>query len=696
MLRFNQRYRPFGRPNPLIHRGVTRSPQVRTAAPWSRLRPVSPHPPRPSPRARAAQALRRATGALSTAATARMDDDMAWFRELERRGPLLGRSDRPGRHPQLRRLVPPPRRHLPRRATPLAASVFGAAPRALAGVITLQQTVDLIRLSIEVVERNIDEIVDPDDAPDVHAAVLRYAREVAFATAEVYARAAEVARRLGRPARGAGRRRRAPRRGRRGGPVPGQRAGLDRPRRRRRRARRGAGPAYRRPTSSTRYDARPRAAGLDALCGTQGERLVVVLGGVTDLRSRGRRRRRALRRGAGRRRARASTTSAAPTSRPARRSRPTARPPGWPDAPRPVRSDELLPERALAGDGHARRHLVDEVYLPLLRARATLIETLAAYFAHRRLDRGRRPGALRAPQHRALPAATGRRAHRLQPRRPPRRVHPADRAGAGPPVRPHRRPRRRLIFVGTLQRLAAPDSCAPEVSPGPRLGTVEACSSSSLPAREPRPPASSRPGSRTRTFASRLEWLSTVAGLDLAHYGTEADAETIRDTADRPAAAGRHRPGRRARAVPPPRRRLRRIGAVAGHSVGELAAAAGARVITAEQAMVLVRERGRAMAAASAATPTGMTAVLGGDRDEVLATLDKHGLTPANDNGPGQVVAAGTLEQLAGARRRAAGQGPADPAQRRRRLPHRAHGARRRPPRHAWPARSRPTTRAPR
>jgi [acyl-carrier-protein] S-malonyltransferase len=62
--------------------------------------------------------------------------------------------------------------------------------------------------------------------------------------------------------------------------------------------------------------------------------------------------------------------------------------------------------------------------------------------------------------------------------------------------------------------------------------------------------------------------------------------------------------------------------------------------------MVLVRERGRAMAEAAAATPTGMTAVLGGDRDDVLAALDKHGLTPANDNGPGQVVAAGTREQL--------------------------------------------------
>ena len=74
----------------------------------------------------------------------------------------------------------------------VATSVFGAAPRALAGVITLQQTVDLVKLSIEVVENNVEDIVAADDAADVHRAISRYAREVAFATAEVYARAAEV------------------------------------------------------------------------------------------------------------------------------------------------------------------------------------------------------------------------------------------------------------------------------------------------------------------------------------------------------------------------------------------------------------------------------------------------------------------------------------------------------------------------
>ena len=148
-------------------------------------------------------------------------------------------------------------------------------------------------------------------------------------------------------------------------------------------------------------------------------------------------------------------------------------------------------------------------------------------------------------------------------------------------------------------------------------------------------------------FADRLHWLSAVSGLDLASYGTEADADTIRDTAVAQPLLVASSLVAALSLFPHPADAFRRIGALAGHSVGEIAAATGAGVMSAEQAMVFVRERGRAMAAASAALPTGMTAVLGGDRDEVLATLDKHGLTAANDNGPGQVVAAGTLEQLA-------------------------------------------------
>ena len=149
------------------------------------------------------------------------------------------------------------------------------------------------------------------------------------------------------------------------------------------------------------------------------------------------------------------------------------------------------------------------------------------------------------------------------------------------------------------------------------------------------------------TFAARFDWLATVAGIDLAHYGTEADAETIRDTKIAQPLLVATGLIAALELFPHPADAFSRIGAVAGHSVGELTAAAGARAISAEQAMVLVRERGNAMADAAATTATGMTAVLGGDRDEVLAAIERHGLTPANDNGPGQVVAAGTMEQLA-------------------------------------------------
>ncbi|GAA0585998.1 ACP S-malonyltransferase [Actinomadura livida] len=144
--------------------------------------------------------------------------------------------------------------------------------------------------------------------------------------------------------------------------------------------------------------------------------------------------------------------------------------------------------------------------------------------------------------------------------------------------------------------------------------------------------------------ADRLAWWSAVTGLDLVRYGTEADAEEIRDTAvAQPLLVAA---GIAAYEV------LydgadRGPDAVAGHSVGELAAAAIAGVLSPEAALVLVRERGRAMAEAAAVTETGMTAVLGGDTDEVLASIDKHGLTPANVNGAGQIVAAGTKERLA-------------------------------------------------
>ena len=149
------------------------------------------------------------------------------------------------------------------------------------------------------------------------------------------------------------------------------------------------------------------------------------------------------------------------------------------------------------------------------------------------------------------------------------------------------------------------------------------------------------------SFADRLNWLSAVSGIDLRHYGTEADAETIRDTAiAQPllVAAGLLTA---LELFPRPADAYSLLGVAAGHSVGEITAAAGVGVLSAEQAMVFVRERGRAMAEASAATPTSMTAVIGGVADDVLAAIEAQGLTAANNNGSGQIVAAGTKEQLA-------------------------------------------------
>ena len=147
-------------------------------------------------------------------------------------------------------------------------------------------------------------------------------------------------------------------------------------------------------------------------------------------------------------------------------------------------------------------------------------------------------------------------------------------------------------------------------------------------------------------FSDRLNWLSAVSGLDLEYYGTKADADTIRDTAiAQPLLVAAGLVSALA-LFPSPTDAFRQIGVVAGHSVGEITAAAAVGVLSAEQAMVFVRERGKGMAEASAVRPTSMAAVIGGKEDEVLAAVEAAGLTPANHNGAGQIVAAGTVEQI--------------------------------------------------
>ncbi|MFF0158017.1 ACP S-malonyltransferase [Streptomyces sp. NPDC005263] len=144
-----------------------------------------------------------------------------------------------------------------------------------------------------------------------------------------------------------------------------------------------------------------------------------------------------------------------------------------------------------------------------------------------------------------------------------------------------------------------------------------------------------------------LEAWSEAVQLDLIRYGTEGDADEIRDTAvAQPllVAAGL---ASAYMLFDDPADLPRTAGAVAGHSVGELTAAALAGVLPAEETLRLVRARGLAMAEAAAVTDTGMSALLGGDPEVSVAHLERLGLTPANVNGAGQIVAAGTLEQLA-------------------------------------------------
>ncbi len=139
-------------------------------------------------------------------------------------------------------------------------------------------------------------------------------------------------------------------------------------------------------------------------------------------------------------------------------------------------------------------------------------------------------------------------------------------------------------------------------------------------------------------LADQVGAWSELAGRDLIRLGTTAAAEEITDTAvAQPllvaaalAAAGL----------------LGEPDAAAGHSVGELAAGVIAGMLSPADAMRMTRVRGDAMAGATAAEPTGMIAVLGGDEATVLAAIAEAGLTPANINGAGQIVAGGTLGQL--------------------------------------------------
>lgn len=317
--------------------------------------------------------IEQSSGALATQSVAMMDDVLPWFRALpaDQRSwvTLVAQAGVAGFVEWLRS---------PTDVLRLAGDVFGAAPPELTRSVNLRQTVEMVRVMIGVVEERVPSLAVPDEAAAVRESILHFSREIAFAAARVYAGAAESrgawdarleALVIDGLVRGAESAESSP---------SSQTAAL---------GWRAAGPvtavvgtAPDRDSTATldRVHRIARRAGLDCMAGVHGGRLVVVLGGVDDA---------ALAAGEildefgdapvvygplVRDVADAGTVTQAAMSG-------LAVAAAWPGAPRPVAADDLLPERAVAGDAAARAYLVDVVYQPLVAAGATLVDTVSTY-----------------------------------------------------------------------------------------------------------------------------------------------------------------------------------------------------------------------------------------------------------------------------------------------------------------------------
>ncbi len=315
--------------------------------------------------------VRDASGLLAASAMRRLDEDLAWYRTLpaEDRS-WVGLVAQAGIAAFIGWFSDP--------AAPPhgVGDIFSAAPPELTRSISLQHTLQLVRVIVNVVETHSDELAAPGGEREVREAVLRYSREVAFSAAEVYARAAEV--------RGAWDARLealvvdALVRGDADQSLRSRVSALGW-------SGRGSTLVMVGTTLLPLDDMRAadlrratRRAADDALVGIQGDRLIVFLGGDGDLR--------------------AAATSLLPrfgpgpvvigpqahdladSARAAQAALAGLRAaPAWAQAPRPVQADELLPERVLTGDTTARRQLVDQAYRPLLASTGSLLETLSTY-----------------------------------------------------------------------------------------------------------------------------------------------------------------------------------------------------------------------------------------------------------------------------------------------------------------------------
>ncbi|MGI8612902.1 MAG: PucR family transcriptional regulator [Nocardioidaceae bacterium] len=336
------------------------------------------HEADPTAASAVAARLTRAVGPLASAAVARMETELPWFRELSAHDrSWIGMVAHNGIAAFAEWY-----RESTTLGDPTRADVFGVAPTALARVVSLEQTVSMVRTTIEVVESQVGQLLGADDGATVRMALMHFSREVAFAAAEVYARAAELrgawdarleALIVDSLLRGDADEAIASRAAALGwtssslvtvvlGRAPDEVSAGE------------SGPQQ--VVDDLRRSA--RAAGLDALCAVQGDRLVVVLGGAEDPDKAGA--------------CIAEHFGPGPvvvgplvedmvhanvSARAALAGLKAAK--GWPQAPRPVAADDLLPERSLSGDGHARHQLVTSVYTPLLANDATLLETASAY-----------------------------------------------------------------------------------------------------------------------------------------------------------------------------------------------------------------------------------------------------------------------------------------------------------------------------
>ena len=475
----------------------------------------------------------------------------------------------------------------------VTADIFGSAPRELTWSVSLGQTLDIVRTVVDVVEEEVLRLAAPGDEVALREGVLRYSREVAFSAAQVYAEAAE--------ARGAWDARLealvvdAVVRAEADDSMQSRATAL------------GWGSvasvtvvAGSTPSGSTAaaVDALRRSVarlGATALAAVQRRRLVVVLGGTTEamkvvtaiadnfgagpivlgptvphLFAAGRSARAAL-----------SGLAAAPA---------------WPAAPRPVLSDELLPERVLAGDPSASRVLVDRIHHPLEAPPGP------AHHRHgvprdRRLARGDGPRPVRPPQHRPVPPRPDRRGHRLRPGASTRGAHRRDRPGhgaagrhsagrmAGRAHRPghgayHPNPPSLLWRIPPKSpRNCSSGSPTPPSRAPARLDTVIALV---CPGQGSQTPGFLAPWLELPGLRERAEALSDAAGVDLVTHGTTSDADTIRDTAvAQPLIVGAGLLALDALYADRPDTLASSVGWWPGTRVGEITAAAATGVLTA-------------------------------------------------------------------------------------------------------------------